>query len=31
MYPLVYMSLMMLLGGALSFRVYWAFQKFDRR
>jgi len=25
------MSLMMLLGGALSFGVYWAFQKFDRR
>jgi hypothetical protein len=26
--PLVYLSLTALLGGALAYGVYWAFQKF---
>jgi|EndMetStandDraft_4_1072995.scaffolds.fasta_scaffold163348_2 hypothetical protein len=29
--PVIYMSLIALLGGALAYGVYWAFDKFDRR
>jgi hypothetical protein len=29
--PLIYLSLTALLGGALAFGVYWAFQTFGRR